>query len=114
LLWLLSHRFHRSLFLDIPSLSYLILFLSLRPGTAGQHLDVGCISGLAKALCGWGGKDGAVVVVSHDRSFCEKIGFTHVGTVMDGNLVLEQRPLRDSDWETYEIGAANSNNSNSA
>ena len=73
-----------------------------------QHLDVGCISGLAKALSQWGGKDGAVVVISHDRKFCEKVGFTHVGTVMDGKLILEQRPLRESDWEQYDIGAANS------
>jgi len=73
-----------------------------------NHLDVGCIAGLAKALSGWGGKDGAIVVISHDRKFCEKVGFTHVGTVTDGKLVLEQRPLRDSDWEQYEIGAANS------
>jgi len=55
-----------------------------------NHLDVGCIQGLANALSGWGGKDGAVVVVSHDREFCEKVGFTHIGTVTDGKLVLEQ------------------------
>eukprot|EP00536_Pseudo-nitzschia_multiseries_P005072 jgi/Psemu1/285520/fgenesh1_pg.91_\ len=71
-----------------------------------NHLDVGCISGLAKALSGWGGKDGAVVVISHDRKFCEKVGFTHVGTVMNGKLVLEQRSLRESDWDQYEINAA--------
>ena len=71
-----------------------------------NHLDVGCIQGLANALSGWGGKDGAVVVISHDREFCEKVGFTHVGTVSNGKLVLEQRSLRSSDWEQYEIGAA--------
>ena len=71
-----------------------------------NHLDVGCISGLAKALSEWGGKDGAIVVISHDRKFCEKVGFTHVGTVMDGKLVLEQRSLRDSDWDQYDINAA--------
>jgi hypothetical protein len=27
---------------------------------------------------------------------------------MDGKLVLEQRGLRESDWEQYDIGAANS------
>ena len=70
-----------------------------------NHLDVGCISGLAKALSGWGGQDGAIVVISHDRKFCEKVGFTHVGTVMDGKLVLEQRSLRDSDWDQYDINA---------
>ena len=69
-----------------------------------NHLDVGCIQGLANALSGWGGKDGAVVVISHDREFCEKVGFTHVGTVMNGGLVLEQRSLRDGDWEQYDIG----------
>jgi len=69
-----------------------------------NHLDVGCIQGLANALCNWGGKDGAIVVISHDREFCEKVGFTHVGTVMNGGLLLEQRPLNESDWEQYEIG----------
>lgn len=70
-----------------------------------NHLDVGCIQGLATALCGWGGKDGSLVVISHDRDFCEKVGFTHIGTVMDGKLILEQRALRESDWEQYDIGA---------
>ena len=68
-----------------------------------NHLDVGCIQGLANALSGWGGKDGAVVVISHDREFCDRVGFTHVGTVTKGGLVLEQRSLRDGDWEQYEI-----------
>jgi ATPase subunit of ABC transporter with duplicated ATPase domains len=72
-----------------------------------QHLDVGCIDGLATALSRWGGKDGAIVVISHDRHFCEKVGFTHFGTVMNGKLVLEQRSLQSSDWEQYDIGAAN-------
>lgn len=72
-----------------------------------NHLDVGCIDALARALSGWGGKDGAVVVISHDKAFCEKVGFTHVGTVMNGGIVLEQRSLRESDWEQYDIGAAN-------
>jgi ATPase subunit of ABC transporter with duplicated ATPase domains len=72
-----------------------------------NHLDVGCIDALATALSGWGGKDGAIVVISHDRAFCEEVGFTHVGTVMNGSLVLEQRPLEDKDWEQYDIGAAN-------
>jgi len=73
-----------------------------------KHLDVGCIAGLAKALSEWGGEDGGIVVISHDREFCDKVGFTHVGTVMDGKLVLEQRSLRESDWDQYDIGAANS------
>jgi len=68
-----------------------------------NHLDVGCIQGLANALSEWGGEDGAIAVISHDRGFCEKVGFTHVGTVTDGKLVLEQRPVRDSDWIQYDI-----------
>uniref|UniRef100_A0A7S3VH76 ABC transporter domain-containing protein n=1 Tax=Chaetoceros debilis TaxID=122233 RepID=A0A7S3VH76_9STRA len=71
-----------------------------------NHLDVGCIQGLANALSGWGGKDGAVVVISHDREFCEKVGFTHIGTVTNGGIVLEQRPLQESDWEQYDIGSS--------
>jgi len=57
-------------------------------------------------LSNWGGKDGSVVVVSHDRSFCESVGFTHVGTVMDGGLVIEERGLEEKDWLCYEIGAS--------
>ena len=60
---------------------------------------MGCIKGLVNALSSWGGKDGAIVVISHDREFCEKVGFTHVGTVMNGKLILEQRSIHESDWE---------------
>ncbi|KAL7498119.1 hypothetical protein ACHAWT_009643 [Skeletonema menzelii] len=70
-----------------------------------NHLDVGCIQGLANALSGWGGKDGAVVIISHDREFCDRVDFTHIGTVIDGKLKLEQRSLQESDWEQYDIGA---------
>eukprot|EP00978_Attheya_sp_CCMP212_P006153 scaffold13850_cov50-Attheya_sp.AAC.2 len=63
-------------------------------------------NGLANALGSWGGKDGSIVVISHDREFCEKVGFTHVGTVTNGGLVLEQRPLQDGDWEQYEISGS--------
>jgi ATP-binding cassette subfamily F protein 3 len=73
-----------------------------------NHLDVGCIDALANALNGWGGKDGAVVVISHDREFCERVGFTHVGTVDKGCLRVEQRSMQESDWTMYDIGAANS------
>jgi len=41
--------------------------------------------------------------VSHDRAFCEKIPFTHVGTVKDGGLVIEERGLNEKDWERYDI-----------
>jgi len=71
-----------------------------------NHLDVGCIEALSDALGRWGEKDGAIVVVSHDRSFCDAVGFTHVGTVRDGTLTLEERDLNDGDWVQYEINGA--------
>jgi len=40
------------------------------------------------------------VVISHDKSFCDKIGFTHVVTVDNGKLTLEQRDVRASDWDS--------------
>lgn len=43
------------------------------------------------------------MIVSHDRAFCESIGFTHVGTVMNGSLVLEERLLDERDWAQYDI-----------
>jgi len=45
-------------------------------------------------------------VVSHDRAFCESVGFTHVGTVKDGGLTIEERGLQDRDWERYDISSA--------
>ena len=68
---------------------------------AGSHFHPLChsVEALSEALCGWGEDDAAVVVISHDRAFCENIGFTHVATVADGKLKLEQRGMRDDDWQ---------------
>lgn len=66
-----------------------------------NHLDKECVDALSRALSEW---DGTVVVVSHDRAFCETIGFTHVGTVQDGEFRLEERSLRSSDWSEFESG----------
>mmetsp|Transcript_10895 Transcript_10895/g.16058 ORF Transcript_10895/g.16058 Transcript_10895/m.16058 type:complete len:754 (+) Transcript_10895:107-2368(+) len=68
-----------------------------------NHLDVECIEALADALSDWGNKDGAIIVVSHDRSFCEAVGFTHVGTVKNGKVTIEERDLAPRDWEQYDI-----------
>jgi len=46
----------------------------------------------------WGGETGSFVVVSHDRNFCDQIEFTHVATVKDGKLTLENRGAREEDW----------------
>jgi len=80
-----------------------------------NHLDVECIEALGEALSKWGkieggsgsrtAGDGAIIVVSHDRTFCETVGFTHVGTVKDKQLIIEERDLRDSDWDVYALEA---------
>lgn len=58
------------------------------------------VEALSESLSDWGEEDGAIVVISHDKSFCDKVGFTHVATVSDGGLKLEQRSTRDSDWDS--------------
>jgi ATPase subunit of ABC transporter with duplicated ATPase domains len=58
---------------------------------------------LSNALSSWGKKDGAVIVVSHDKSFCDSVGFNTVGTVKDGSLVIEERELNDNDWRQYDM-----------
>jgi ATPase subunit of ABC transporter with duplicated ATPase domains len=68
-----------------------------------SDLDKECIEALGEALDTWGGKDGAILVISHDRSFCEKVGFTHVATVAEGTLKIEQRSLCEDDWEQYSL-----------
>lgn len=64
-----------------------------------NHLDVECIQALSQALSEW---EGTVVIVSHDKSFCETIGFTHVGTVENGSYTMEERSLRPSDWSQFD------------
>ena len=54
-------------------------------------------------MTSWGDKDGAIIVVSHDRAFCDDVGFTHVGTVENGTLIVEERGLTENDWIKYDI-----------
>ena len=73
-----------------------------------NHLDVECIEALSDALRSWGGeddkrKDGAIIVVSHDKAFCDSVGFNAVGTVKDGSLVIEERDLNEKDWQQYAL-----------
>ena len=66
-----------------------------------NHLDVGTIGALIEALGDYTGRGkgaGAIVVVSHDRHFCESLPVTHVATVRDGVCVFEQRGLMPADW----------------
>lgn len=50
-------------------------------------------------------------MISHDKTFCDKITFSHVATVRDGVMKVEQRNVRNSDWvvdgmseEAVELG----------
>lgn len=61
---------------------------------------------LSEALSEWGEEKGAIVVVSHDRNFCDKIQFTHVATVKDGTFKLEERGARASDWVIDGLSSA--------
>ena len=81
-----------------------LAMFSLKPSNlylldeCSNHLDVACVEALSEALGEWGGDMGAIVVISHDRAFCDKIDFTHIATVRDGTCTLEERSVRDSDW----------------
>ena len=61
-----------------------------------NHLDASTVSTLVDALAAWQG--GAVLVISHDKPFLQKLNPTHVPTVRNGCAVLEERGLRESDW----------------
>jgi len=67
-----------------------------------NHLDVDTISALADGLrafeAGESKKRAAVVVISHDREFVERLQSTHVCMVQGGSVKVEQRALRESDW----------------
>ncbi|OEU12139.1 P-loop containing nucleoside triphosphate hydrolase protein, partial [Fragilariopsis cylindrus CCMP1102] len=65
-----------------------------------NHLDIECVEALSEVLSDWGDGKGAIVVISHDKAFCEQVGFTHILTITgDGQLQLEQRDANDNDWD---------------
>jgi ATPase subunit of ABC transporter with duplicated ATPase domains len=76
----------------VASNSHKSLFVSF-------HFCYRSVEALSESLSEWGEEEGAIVVISHDKSFCDKVGFTHVATVKDGSLVLEQRNSTDADWD---------------
>ena len=66
-----------------------------------NHLDVECVEALSEVLSDWGDEKGAIVVISHDKAFCEQVGFTHVLTITgEGGLRLEQRDANSGDWDS--------------
>lgn len=60
-----------------------------------NHLDVETLSVLTKALREF---EGTVLVISHDRKFLEELEPTHVITVRGGLVNMEERGLREGDW----------------
>lgn len=44
--------------------------------------------------------------MSHDKPFCDSVGFNAVGTVMNGNVVVEERDLNEEDWRQYDLSAS--------
>jgi hypothetical protein len=63
------------------------------------------VEALSDALSTWGEETGAIVVVSHDKAFCEKITFTHVATVHEGAMTVEARNARESDWVINDLSS---------
>jgi len=69
-----------------------------------NHLDVDAVAALLDAIKT---TNAAIVVVSHDRSFCEAIDCSHVGYVCDGRVTVEERALRPSDFSEADRGVRN-------
>jgi len=66
-----------------------------------NHLDIECVEALSEVLSDWGEGRGSIVVISHDKAFCEQVGFTHILTITgEGGLHLEQRDANESDWDS--------------
>lgn len=77
------------------------------PGTqrqASRPMLARQISALLDALDAY---EGAVVVISHDRPFCEAVRCSHVAYVSSGRITLDERSLRDSDFTVADRGVAN-------
>jgi len=66
-----------------------------------NHLDMSTVQVLTEALQEY---KGTIVVVTHNRPFCELLAPTHVATVLGEpgrqTIKVEERPLRPSDWES--------------
>jgi len=67
-----------------------------------NHIDAQMAEVLIDALSDF---PGAVVTVSHDRNFVEALNPTHVVSVRNGQVVMEERSLRDSDWFHEDVTA---------
>jgi ATP-binding cassette subfamily F protein 3 len=69
-----------------------------------NHLDAVAIEALLAALEEY---EGIVVVISHDRSFCEALRCSHVAYVANGAVSVQERELRPADFSETDRGVAN-------
>lgn len=60
-----------------------------------NHLDIGTLKVLTGALKKY---EGSVLVISHDQTFLEELEPTHIITVRNGRVSMEERGLRPEDW----------------
>ena len=60
-----------------------------------NHLDVSTLEVLTKSLRDF---TGSIVVISHDRHFLEELSPTHVINIRSGKVEMEERSLREEDW----------------
>lgn len=60
-----------------------------------NHLDVATTEVLTNALAEF---PGTLVVISHNKPFVERLRPTHIGLIRNRRLVVEERPLRPTDW----------------
>jgi ABC-type multidrug transport system ATPase subunit len=60
-----------------------------------NHLDVATLEVLTKSLRDFAG---SIVVISHDRHFLEELSPTHVINIRSGKVEMEERSLREEDW----------------
>jgi len=74
-----------------------------------NHLDVQCIGSLTDGIKKF---TGTTVVISHDKPFLEEFDPTHVLTVRDGKVTLEERGLREEDWNDLLNSRESSNKFN--
>lgn len=51
-----------------------------------NHLDVGAVNALTDGLQDW---DGALLAVSHNKEFCERLSPTHIVRVKNGEMTME-------------------------
>ena len=77
--------------------------LSSWPPTSAPHFAPPCMLVLYSVL-----PQGTIVVVTHNRRFCELLEPTHLATVLGEpgaqTVQVEERPLRASDWEGADDG----------